>query len=82
MEINGIYNIIEICKGESGVVPTEAELFVGRELMKKMPENYDEYLKRRIKKLSVMIDGLKASDSEESKLKLNAVQKLYDEISY
>lgn len=77
-----IYNIIEICKGESGVVPTEAELFVGKELMKKRPENYDEYLKRRIKKLSVMIDGLKASDSEESKLKLNAVQKLYDEISY
>ena len=76
-----IYNIIEVRKGNADIRLTEAELYIGKYLMENKPQHYEEYLFRRKKKLAVMIEGLRASDSEESRNKLKAVKKLYDEIS-
>lgn len=76
-----IYNIIAVKLGEDkSNPPTEAEMFIGRELINKRPPHFEEYLERRIKKLENMVVGLSSSSSDESQRKSEKCKKLLRDI--
>lgn len=80
-EDDKIYNIISVKKGDvKADTLTEAELFIGRELIKTKPLYFAEYLEKRIKKLENMIEGLSVSKSKEAEKKLEKCRQLLTDI--
>ncbi len=78
-----IYNIMLVRKAKGENEPnklSEAELYIGKHLIEKRQEHFDEYLEKKIKKLENMIEGLKISKSDEGLDKLNKTKALLAEI--
>lgn len=69
-EEDKIYNIITVKLGKESEKLSDAELFLGRILIERKDECYDEYVSKKIKKLENMIKGLEKSETEQSKHKL------------
>lgn len=78
-----IYNILLVRKENVEIEPqklSEAELYIGKYLIDNKPEHFGEYLEKKIKKLENMLEGLKASKSDEALDKLNKTEALLAEI--
>lgn len=62
-------------------VYTECDFFIGKCLIETKPRYFDELLTRSQKKLQGIVNGLKSSDSEETKVKLEKCENLLKEIN-
>jgi len=74
-----IYSIMKV-HPISEPKPSEAEIFIGRHILKKTGELYEEYKNKQIKKLEVQISGMEKAKTEQNNDKLLYTKKLLCEI--
>ena len=79
---NKIYTVMKVHPHEEQESEplSEAELYIGRHILKKDGEIYREFKKRQLHKLKKQILGMEKSLSSENRTRLSEIKKLYEDI--